>query len=87
MHSSHQADEWAGAGDGRAESLIVVDARSLGEIAKDPVSLVPFQRVIGVELVSEKSFVGDNIGANGRWIRSLVLLVIKAANSSSMARN
>jgi hypothetical protein len=87
MHSSHQADEWAGVGDGRAESLIVVDARSLGEIAKDPVSLVPFQRVIGVELVPEKSFVGDNIGANGRWIRSLVLLVIKAANSSSMARN
>jgi hypothetical protein len=51
--------------DHRAESLIVVDAGSLGEAVKDPVSLVPLQRTVGVELMLENSFAGDNVGANG----------------------
>jgi hypothetical protein len=69
---------WLGAGDGqgehgvdrgrldhRAEGLIIVDAGSLGEATKDSVSLVPFQRAVGVELVLENQFVGDDVGANG----------------------
>jgi hypothetical protein len=51
--------------DHRTEGLIVIDARSLGEAAKDPVSLVPFQRVVRVELVLENPFVDDGVGANG----------------------
>jgi hypothetical protein len=50
--------------DHRAEYLIVVDDGSLGEAVKDPASLVEFQRAVGVELVLENSFAGDNIGAN-----------------------
>jgi hypothetical protein len=53
---------------------------------KDLASLVPFQRAVGVELIFENPFAGDDIGANGRGTRSQVLLAIKAANSSSMAR-
>jgi hypothetical protein len=69
---------WPGAGDDqgeysvdrgwlnhRAEGLTVVDAGLVGEAAKDPTSLVPFQRAIGVELVLENSFAGDDIRANG----------------------
>jgi hypothetical protein len=48
----------------RAESLIVVNVGPLGEVAKNPTSLVPFQGAIGVKLVIEDSFVGDDIGAN-----------------------
>jgi hypothetical protein len=48
-----------------AEGLIVVGTGSLGEAVKDPLSLVPFQRVIRVELMLENPFAGDNVGANG----------------------
>jgi hypothetical protein len=51
--------------DHRAEGLIVVDAGSLGEAAKNPASLVPFQGAVGIELVLENSLVGDDVGANG----------------------
>jgi hypothetical protein len=51
--------------DCRVERLIVVDVRSLGEAAKDPSSLVLFQRAVGVELVLENPFAGDDVGANG----------------------
>jgi hypothetical protein len=51
--------------DHRAEGLIVVDAESLGEDAKNPTSLVPFQGAIGIELVLENSLAGDDVGANG----------------------
>jgi hypothetical protein len=49
----------------RAEGLIIVDAGSLGEVAKNPVSLVRFQGAVGIELVLENPLVGDNVGANG----------------------
>jgi hypothetical protein len=32
---------------------------------KDPASLVPFQRTIGVELVLEDPFVDNDVGSNG----------------------
>jgi hypothetical protein len=48
-----------------AEGLIVVDARSLGEAAKNPASLVSFQRAIRIKLVLENPLVGDDVGANG----------------------
>jgi hypothetical protein len=48
----------------RAEGLIVVDIRPLGEAAKNPASLVPFQDAIRVKLVLEDPFVGDDAGAN-----------------------
>jgi hypothetical protein len=48
----HSADH--GRLDHRAEGLIVVDAGSLGEATKDPMSLV-----------LQNPFVGDDIGANG----------------------
>jgi hypothetical protein len=50
--------------DHRAEGLIVVDARSLGEAVKYPASLVPLQGTIRVELVFENPFSSGNIGAN-----------------------
>jgi hypothetical protein len=69
--------DWPGVGDGQgehgvdhgwldhwAEGLIVVEVGSLGEATNDPVSLVPFQGAIGVELVVENPFVGDDVGAN-----------------------
>jgi hypothetical protein len=48
----------------RVEGLIVVNAGPLGEAAKNPASLVPFQGAVGVELVLEDPFVGDDVGAN-----------------------
>jgi hypothetical protein len=36
----------------------------LGEAVKDLATLVPFQRVVRVELVLENPFVGDNVEAN-----------------------
>jgi hypothetical protein len=51
--------------DHRAEGLIIVDAGSLGEAAKNPVSLVPFQGVVGIKLVLENPLAGDDVGANG----------------------
>jgi hypothetical protein len=44
-----------------AEGLIVVDAGSLGEATKDPVSLVSFQGAVEVELVHENPFAGNDI--------------------------
>jgi hypothetical protein len=67
----------AGAGDGqgehgadrgqldhRVEDLIVVDVESLGEVAKNLVSLVPVQGAVGIELVIENPLAGDDIGTN-----------------------
>jgi hypothetical protein len=51
--------------DHQAEGLIVVDAGSLVEAAKNPVSLVPFQGAVGIKLVLKNSLVGDDVGANG----------------------
>jgi hypothetical protein len=50
--------------DHRAEGLIVVDAGSLGEAAKNPASLVPFQGVVVIELVLENPLAGDDVGTN-----------------------
>jgi hypothetical protein len=47
-----------------AKGLIVVDARSLGEAAKNTASLVPVQGAIRIELVLENPLVGDVVGAN-----------------------
>jgi hypothetical protein len=80
----HGADH--GRLDHRAKGLIVVNAGSLGEAAKDLGSLVPFQIAVRVQLVLQNPFAGVDVGANGQGIRSHVLLVIKEANSSSMAR-
>jgi hypothetical protein len=51
--------------DHRAEGLIVVDVGPLGEVTKDLTSLVSVQRAVGVELLLENLFAGDNVGANG----------------------
>jgi hypothetical protein len=51
--------------DHQAEGLIVVDAVSLGDAMKNSVSIVPFQRAIGIELVLENPLVGDDVGING----------------------
>jgi hypothetical protein len=51
--------------DHRVEGLIVADAGSLGEAAKNPVSLVPVQGVIGIEVVFENPLANDDVGANG----------------------
>jgi hypothetical protein len=58
----HGADH--GRLDHRANGLIVVDIGSLGEAANDSASLVPFKRVVGVELMLENSFSSDDVGAN-----------------------
>jgi hypothetical protein len=83
-----QGEHGAGRGrlDHRVECLIIVDVGSLGEAAKDLASLIPFQRAVGVELVLDNPFVGDDVGANGGGTRSQVLLAIKTTNSSSMVR-
>jgi hypothetical protein len=51
--------------DHRAEGLIIVNAGSLGEAAKNPTSLVPFQGAVGIKLVLENPLAGDDVGANG----------------------
>jgi hypothetical protein len=43
----------------------------LSEAVKDPASLLPFQRVIGVEPLLEDPFDGDDVGANG--VRNKIL--------------
>jgi hypothetical protein len=48
-----------------AEGLIVVDAESLGEVAKNLASLIPFQRAVRIELVLENPLASDDVGANG----------------------
>jgi hypothetical protein len=58
----HSADHfWL---DHQTKCCIIVDAGSLGEGAKNLVSLVPFQRVVGIELVLKNSLTGDDVGAN-----------------------
>jgi hypothetical protein len=59
----HGADR--GRLDHRAKGLIVVNAGSLGEAAKDPGSLVPFQIAVRVQLVLQNPFAGVDVGANG----------------------
>jgi hypothetical protein len=58
----HHAD--SGRLDHRAEGLIIVDAEPLGKAAKDPTTLVPLHGAVGVELVLEDPFIGDDVGAN-----------------------
>jgi hypothetical protein len=58
----HRAD--GGRLDHRAGGLIVVDAVPLDEAVKNPASLVPFQGAVGVELVLEDPFAGDDVGDN-----------------------
>jgi hypothetical protein len=48
-----------------AESLIIIDAGMLREPAKNQANLVPLECPIGLELVLEYPFAGDNIGAAG----------------------
>jgi hypothetical protein len=50
--------------DHQAEGLILVDAKSLGEAAKNPASLVPFQGAVRIELVLENPLADDDVGAN-----------------------
>jgi hypothetical protein len=47
------------------ERTVRIVAGSLGEAAKNPASLVPFQGVVGIELVLENPLAGDDVGANG----------------------
>jgi hypothetical protein len=47
--------------DHRADGLIIVDVGSLGEATKNPVSLVPVQGAIGIELVLENPLAGDEV--------------------------
>jgi hypothetical protein len=51
--------------DHQAEDLIIVDAGSLGEAVKNPLSLVPVQGAVRIELVLENPLAGDDVGANG----------------------
>jgi hypothetical protein len=51
--------------DHRAEGLIIVDAESLSEAAKNPASLVPFQGAIEIKLVHENPLASDDVGVNG----------------------
>jgi hypothetical protein len=62
-----QREHSAGRGrlDRRAKGLIVVDARSLGEAAKNPTSFVPVQGAVRIELVPENPLADDDVGANG----------------------
>jgi hypothetical protein len=62
-----QLDHWA-------KGLNVVDVGSLGEAAKNPVSLVPVQGAVGVELVLENPLAGDDVGAN--WARDKIPCVV-----------
>jgi hypothetical protein len=48
-----------------AESLIIIDAGTLHEPAKNPAGLVPLEYPIGLELVLEDPLIGDNIGVAG----------------------
>jgi hypothetical protein len=57
--------------DHRAEGLIVVNAGSLGEAAKNPTSLVPVQGTVVIELVHENPLAGDDAGANGMRDKTL----------------
>ena len=47
--------------DDRAERLVIIHARPLGETTKDPMGLVSFQRTVGVELVLEDPFASDHV--------------------------
>jgi hypothetical protein len=38
---------------------------SLGEVTKNPVSLVPFHGVVKIKLVLKNPLAGDDVGANG----------------------
>ena len=64
----------AGSGDGEnstdgrrldhwTEGLVIVDAVLLGEAANYPARFIASQSAVGVELVLEDPFAGDNIGA------------------------
>jgi hypothetical protein len=58
----------------RAEGLIIVNVRLMGEGTKDPLSLVPFQRAVIVEFVLKDPFASDNVGAN--WARDKIPCVV-----------
>jgi hypothetical protein len=46
-------------------TITIIDVGTLGEPAKNPSSLVPLECPIGLELMFEDLFVGDNISAVG----------------------
>jgi hypothetical protein len=48
--------------DNRAEGLGKVDARTLGEAAKNPTCLVTLQGTVGMELVLEDPLARDDVG-------------------------
>jgi hypothetical protein len=50
--------------DHQAKGLIVVNAESLGEAAKNTTSFEPVQGAVGIELVLENPLAGDDVGAN-----------------------
>jgi hypothetical protein len=61
--SKHRVDN--GRFHNRAESLVVVDPRMLGETPKDQVGFVAIKRPIGTKLVCENPLAGDDVGATG----------------------
>jgi hypothetical protein len=60
--------------DNWTEGLIIVDVGSLGKVVKYPMSLVSFQRAVGVELVLKNPFVGDDARANGVMDKTTVVV-------------
>jgi hypothetical protein len=61
--SKHRAD--GGRFHNRAESLVVVDPRTLSETPEDPAGFVAIKRPIDTKLVHENPLVGNDIGATG----------------------
>jgi hypothetical protein len=71
--------------DHRAEGLIIVDVRALGEAAKDPMSLVPLQVPSELDLCLKIHLPMTTLEPTGRGTRFQVLLAIKASYSSFTA--
>jgi hypothetical protein len=61
--SKHHVDD--GRFHNRAESLVVVNPRMLGETPEDPVGIVAIKRPIGTKLVCENPLASDDVGAMG----------------------
>lgn len=58
---------YCGGLDNRTEHLVEVDAGSLGEAAKNPACLVAVEGAVGLELVLEQPFAGDDVGLVWSW--------------------
>jgi hypothetical protein len=71
--------------DHRVERLVVVDAVLLRETVHHPACLVTSKSAIGVVLMLEDPFPGDNVGTGGRGTRRQVSLSRSAWYSSAMA--